>query len=193
MLKQLRETAAAALRPLAKKVVTPLLTSQLGDEVGTVRIAKRFAKQWAASAGIYDAPLGSYTPRAPQSGHAAHGHDAQDSANKPASSVSPARAPVGPIEPRGEQREVVLYTTRKHSSCKTARRILDELGVAYSDIDLSDDEAARQALYKETADRTFPQVYIEGTRLGGFDDLVVAREEGRLRDLLYPQAPAGNA
>jgi glutaredoxin 3 len=81
--------------------------------------------------------------------------------------------------------------TRKHSSCKTARRILDELGVAYEEIDLSDDESARQKLYRETQDRTFPQIFIDGKRLGGFDDLVVAREEGRLRDLLYPSS--GNA
>ena len=44
MLKRIKETAENALRPLAKKVVTPILRSGVGDRVGSVRVAKRFAK-----------------------------------------------------------------------------------------------------------------------------------------------------
>jgi glutaredoxin 3 len=168
MIQKIRESAEKTLR----RALKPVLDSRLGDGVGAVRVARRFARQWAASAGLYE----EASP-APSNGGAA-----------PAAAQPIPTAPLGPPE---HQRPVVLYVTRKHSSCKTARRILDELGVAYEEIDLSDDESARQKLYRETQDRTFPQIFIDGKRLGGFDDLVVAREEGRLRDLLYPSP--GNA
>ena len=165
MVKQLFETAASAVKPLAKRVVTPLLDSPLGEGVGTVRVLRRFAKQWASSADLYEVPVATT-----------------------ASTVGPSVAQ-WTHTPGAEQRPVRVFTSRKHSSCKTAKRILDELEITFEEVDLSDDPAERERLYQETRDRTFPQVYIDGVRLGGFDDLVVAREEGRLQTLLYPEAP----
>lgn len=171
MMQKWMAAAADAIRPLAKAVLAPLLRSNAGERVGAVSVARRLARQWAASAGLYDLP-------------------ASPEAHTSPAAPAPAPSAVGPIEPRAgeEQREVVVYVSRKHSSCKAAKRILDELAIRYREIDLSDDEQGRERLYRDTQDRTFPQIFIDGRRLGGFDDLVVAREEGRLRDLLYPKA-----
>lgn len=163
MMKQLFDTATSLVKPLAKRVVTPILDSHVGNGVGSVRVLRRFAKQWASSADLYE-------PNEHQAGPAA----------------APSQAPVWSPSADIAQRPVRLFTSRKHSSCKTAKRILDELGIAYEEVDVSDQPEERERLYRETRDRTFPQVYIDGVRLGGFDDLVVAREEGRLQSLLYP-------
>lgn len=168
MMRQILAGAGSAVRPLARRALRTLLDSNVGNGVGSLRVARRFAKQWAASAGLYDEPPAAATSTAAQPASPA------STASRTSSSVSAA------------QRPVVLYTSRRHSSCKTAKRHLDEDGIVYEERDLSDDEVARQRLFEETHDRTFPQVYIDGKRLGGFDDLMVAREDGRLHDLLYP-------
>jgi glutaredoxin 3 len=172
MMQVLRERTTQALLPIARRIVEPMLRLDIGDQIGFVRIAKRFARQWAAAAGLYQHPDTTATPpetaARPAPGNGTHAH------------AEP------PPVPRTDQRPVTIYVTRRHSSCKTAKKILDGLGVQYTEIDLSDDEGERQRIYRETSDRTFPQIYIDGRRLGGFDDLVVAREEGRLNQLLYP-------
>jgi len=168
LLRAISETVTRALAPVARRVVGPVLDSSIGDAIGPVRIFKRFARQWATAAGIYEPP-----------------GDAPGAPATPGASPPPEPPP---LVPQGEQRPVVVYTSRRHSSCKTVKAMLDEIGIEYREVDLTEDEAGREALLERTRDRTFPQIFVGEERLGGFDDLMVAQQEGTLQGLLYPQS-----
>ncbi|MEO0325525.1 MAG: glutaredoxin domain-containing protein [Myxococcota bacterium] len=80
--------------------------------------------------------------------------------------------------------EVLLYTTPWCPYCVAARRLFDEKGVAYRDIDVSGDAEARAWLREKTGQRKVPQVFIAGTPHGGFTDVERLDRRGELDVLL---------
>ena len=67
---------------------------------------------------------------------------------------------------------VRIYTTTSCGHCTRAKRLLDERGIAYEEIDVSGDHAARDWLVRETGGRrTVPQIFIHGKAIGGFAEL----------------------
>ncbi len=85
-------------------------------------------------------------------------------------------------EPR--QSEVKLYTTPWCPYCVAARRLFDEKGVRYEDVDVSGDRDARAWLRETTGQRTVPQVFIAGKPYGGFTDVERLARRGELDALL---------
>lgn len=79
---------------------------------------------------------------------------------------------------------VTLYTTDFCSYCRSAKALLDKRGVAYEEINLARDADARNQLHEITGMVTFPQIVIDGTSIGGFDQLLAADRAGRLPELL---------
>ena len=67
--------------------------------------------------------------------------------------------------------DIKLYTTTYCSYCRAAKQLLTERRLPFEEIDCTDDDATRQRLVEETGRRTGPQIYIDGTPIGGFDDL----------------------
>lgn len=80
--------------------------------------------------------------------------------------------------------DVTLYTTDRCSRCVTAKELLARRGVSYSEINLTRDPDGRAELTRRTGMITFPQIVIDGETIGGFDELVAADRDGRLRQLL---------
>ena len=83
--------------------------------------------------------------------------------------------------------EVLLYTTPWCPYCIAARRLFDDKGVPYRDIDVSGDPKARAWLRETTGQRTVPQVFIAGTPYGGFTDVERLDRRGELDALLAPR------
>jgi glutaredoxin 3 len=79
---------------------------------------------------------------------------------------------------------VTLYTTDYCPYCRSAKALLDKRGVAYEEINLARDPDARMQLHEVTGMVTFPQIVIDGTSIGGFDQLLAADRSGRLPELL---------
>jgi glutaredoxin 3 len=79
---------------------------------------------------------------------------------------------------------VIVYTTDMCPYCSSAKKLLDKRGVSYEEINLARDPDGRQALAQVTGMVTFPQIVIDGTSIGGFDQLLAADRAGRLSDLL---------
>ena len=79
---------------------------------------------------------------------------------------------------------VMLYTTDFCPYCRSAKALLDKRGVAYEEINLARDADARNQLHEITGMVTFPQIVIDGTSIGGFDQLLAADRAGRLPELL---------
>jgi glutaredoxin 3 len=79
---------------------------------------------------------------------------------------------------------VVLYTTPFCGYCAAAKRLLEEKGVDYIDIDVMMDPAKRAEMNDRSGRRTVPQIFIGDTHVGGFDDLNALEQKGELDALL---------
>ena len=80
--------------------------------------------------------------------------------------------------------EVVVYRTSSCAYCFHVHRLLESKGVAFKEVDVSDDEGKRRWLFDVTRQRTVPQVFINGKPVGGFDDLARLNRSGELDRLL---------
>jgi glutaredoxin 3 len=76
--------------------------------------------------------------------------------------------------------DVTIYTTRICPYCVRAKHLLERKGVAYQEVDVSNDHAARIALVERTRQRTVPQIFINGEHIGGCDELYALERAGQL-------------
>jgi glutaredoxin 3 len=80
--------------------------------------------------------------------------------------------------------DVTVYTTEPCSYCARAKGLLKARGVEFSEVNLSRDPEGRVELAQRTGMMTFPQVIVDGELVGGFTEVQVAAESGRLDELL---------
>lgn len=80
---------------------------------------------------------------------------------------------------------IEIYTSPFCPFCHRAKRLLDEKGVQYDEIDVFSDPTLKKAMI-ERADgrRTVPQIFIANEGIGGCDELYALEGEGRLDALL---------
>ena len=78
---------------------------------------------------------------------------------------------------------VTLYTTYSCPFCRTAKALLQRRNIPYEEVSLGRDADGRAELVSLTGMMTFPQVIIDGTPIGGYQELVVEDREGRLAPL----------
>jgi glutaredoxin 3 len=78
---------------------------------------------------------------------------------------------------------VLIYTTEPCGYCRTAKALLDKRRISYEEINLAKDPDGRAELVKLTGMMTFPQVIIDGTPIGGYQELAQADRAGDLADL----------
>ena len=80
---------------------------------------------------------------------------------------------------------VRLYTTPICPYCVRAKSLLTKKGVAFEEIDIFMDEAARAKMLADTGGaRTVPQIFIGDTHVGGCDELHALEKAGKLDALL---------
>jgi glutaredoxin 3 len=80
--------------------------------------------------------------------------------------------------------EVVIYRTRFCPYCVRAAELLRRKGAAFHEIDISNDPVERDRLLEQTGWRTVPQIFINGSFVGGFDDIAALDRRGALDPLL---------
>lgn len=81
--------------------------------------------------------------------------------------------------------EVIVYSTDPCPFCSRAKALLTQRGIAFTEIMISrTDHDARDRLVAETGGYTFPQILIDGTNVGGFDQLSALDRSGELAALL---------
>jgi glutaredoxin 3 len=66
---------------------------------------------------------------------------------------------------------VEMYTTRTCPFCVRAKRLLEERGIPFDEIDVADDDELRADLIRRTGRRTVPQIFIDGKPIGGYEEL----------------------
>jgi glutaredoxin 3 len=80
---------------------------------------------------------------------------------------------------------VELYTTSLCPFCWRAKRLLNEKGIAFEEIDLWQHPKRRsEMLERAEGRRTVPQIFIDGRGIGGSDELHALERTGELDRLL---------
>jgi glutaredoxin 3 len=81
--------------------------------------------------------------------------------------------------------KVEVYTTTYCPFCTRAKNLLKSKGVAFVEIDVTDDDALRAKMVELSGGRrTVPEIFINGEIVGGYDDLKALDEEEKLDALL---------
>jgi len=82
-------------------------------------------------------------------------------------------------------KSVEIYTTPICPYCVRAKRLLDDKGVAYNEVNVMGDSAAfALMLEKAGGRRSVPQIFVGDTHVGGSDDLYALERDGKLDPLL---------
>lgn len=81
--------------------------------------------------------------------------------------------------------QVTLYTKTYCHFSKHARELMRAKGVAFDDIDVTEDESRfAEMVERSGGGKTVPQVFIGGRHVGGAEDLDALDERGELDALL---------
>ena len=80
---------------------------------------------------------------------------------------------------------VTVYSTTSCPYCRQAERFLTARGVAFNNIDVTDDDAMRTKLVELSGGmRTVPQIFIGDKSIGGYTDMIALHKKGELEALL---------
>ena len=80
---------------------------------------------------------------------------------------------------------IEIYLTTYCPYCVRAKELFKRKGVAFTEFDLTHDDAGRAALIERAGGRkTVPQIFIGGQHIGGCDDLYALDAKGELDALL---------
>ena len=73
-----------------------------------------------------------------------------------------------------------IYSTGWWGSCRAAKQLLDDKGLSYEEINIEDAGISRYDLAKLTGGYSVPQIIIDDKVIGGFDQLLILNQEGKL-------------
>lgn len=86
--------------------------------------------------------------------------------------------------------KIEIYTWKTCPFCIRAKALLDRKGAAYTEYDITGDDAARAKMAERSNGKTsVPQIFIDGKHIGGCDDLHELDYDKKLDGMLKPPAP----
>ena len=77
-----------------------------------------------------------------------------------------------------------IYTLASCGYCWMAKRLLNELGVVFEEIDVYNQPELRAWIAAESGQRTVPQTFVGDLSLGGYQELAALRRRGILPAVL---------
>lgn len=80
--------------------------------------------------------------------------------------------------------EVIMYTTANCGYCVAAKNFLKSRGASYNEVRVDTDPVARALMMEKTRRTSVPQIFINGTHVGGYDELVALDRSGDLKPML---------
>ena len=80
--------------------------------------------------------------------------------------------------------DVIIYTRQMCSYCSAAKSLLAQKNVPFTEHDASFDQALRAEMMQKSGRSTFPQIFIGGKHIGGFDDMNALNRAGSLDAML---------
>ena len=79
---------------------------------------------------------------------------------------------------------VIIYSTTWCPSCVSAKRLLDSKNIAYTEINIENENISRGRLEEIAGAGTVPQIIINDKSIGGFDNLLKLEQTGELNKIL---------
>ncbi|MCX7043820.1 MAG: glutaredoxin 3 [Gammaproteobacteria bacterium] len=79
--------------------------------------------------------------------------------------------------------EVIMYSTAVCPYCVAAKNFLKSRGLGYQEVRVDTDPAARALMMERTRRTSVPQIFINGTHVGGYEELVALDRSGGLAPL----------
>lgn len=79
--------------------------------------------------------------------------------------------------------KIEIYTTTTCPYCVRAKMLLDSKSLTYTEIDVSN-PSMREIMTKRANRHTVPQIFINGSHIGGCDDLISLNNQGELDKLI---------
>jgi glutaredoxin 3 len=80
---------------------------------------------------------------------------------------------------------IEIYTRPGCGYCTAAKSLLTRKKAAFTELNVANDPAYREAMYQRAgAGTTFPQIFIGQTHVGGCDELYALDREGKLDGML---------
>ncbi|MCH7831642.1 MAG: glutaredoxin 3 [Proteobacteria bacterium] len=77
--------------------------------------------------------------------------------------------------------EIEIYTSPWCPFCIAAKRLLDNKGLAYKEIDVTMKSGARQEMVERAGgNRKVPQIFVDGEHLGDCEDIMALEADGEL-------------
>jgi glutaredoxin 3 len=81
--------------------------------------------------------------------------------------------------------DITIYTTPICPYCARAKSLLKRKNASFTEIDVSRDSVAREAMQARSGGRTsVPQIFIGSAHVGGCDDIYALESQGKLDALL---------
>ena len=65
-----------------------------------------------------------------------------------------------------------MYTRPTCFWCVRAKQLLESKGISYRNLDINNDDLRKELKIKAPGIKTIPQIFKDGKRIGGYEDLV---------------------
>ena len=81
--------------------------------------------------------------------------------------------------------KIDIFTTRSCPYCTRAKALLKSKGVLFTEFEIDGNpELIAESVKRSDGRRTVPQIFIEDYHVGGYDELAVLDQNGKLDSLL---------
>jgi glutaredoxin 3 len=80
--------------------------------------------------------------------------------------------------------KVEVYSSMWCGFCHRAKALLNAKEVTFTEYDVDGDPAGRRQMMERGGGRTVPQIFVDGSPIGGCDELYALEQEGRLEPML---------
>ena len=80
--------------------------------------------------------------------------------------------------------DIEIYSKMWCPYCSRAKGLLDSKGLGYREVDVTVDAPREREMVERSGRRTVPQIFIDGSAIGGYDDLARLDDDGELDRLL---------
>lgn len=88
---------------------------------------------------------------------------------------------------------IILYGNQYCGFCRAAKQLLFAKGVDFAEIDVAEEPGRREEMVARAGGRlTVPQIFIDGTHVGGYEELADLDRAGKL-DPWLEREPEGEA
>lgn len=83
---------------------------------------------------------------------------------------------------------IVIYTSAVCPYCVAAKNFLKSKGQTWSEVRIDLDSEVRRRMIASTGRTSVPQIFINETHVGGYDDMIALHRKGGLEPLLVGSA-----